>query len=258
MDIWSGKWSLTLGHACGIWGMLMLLAVVFWCRCRGRLWLKCLSFRDLCSQVDVTTHSQWGDMRQCGGFWDTVEPCLCRDSYRAMGLMGWWWETAMLGNRHPFRAGPVREAYWESLGPPHHLHSLCLAVVERLGGGRTEKRKGVSNTVHKLHPCHTFIISVLSTWASDLRRNRTDSMHHQNARALVCSSQVSYMCVNHVKRKENNRRSWVSQVKGMTSGSQLTCRASQTQQYETDRNQLVKVTRGPQRRNASDIAVQMK
>lgn len=100
---------------------------------------------------------------KCGGFWDTVEPCLCRDGYRSMGLMGWWWETEMSGNRHPFRVGPVREAYWETLGPI--ITSAPWAGEERLGEGKIEKRRGLSNRVHTHHPTKRLLFWRV-TWAS--------------------------------------------------------------------------------------------
>lgn len=61
----------------------------------------------------------------------------------------------------PIQSGTSKGGLLGMLGAYHHLRSLCWAVVERLGGGRTEKRRGVSNTVQKLHP--TFIILVFLT-----------------------------------------------------------------------------------------------
>lgn len=52
----------------------------------------------------------------------------------------------------PIQSGTSKGGLLRKLGAHHHLSSLCWAVVERLGGGRTEKRRGVSNTVHKPHP----------------------------------------------------------------------------------------------------------
>lgn len=122
------------------------------------------------------------------------------------------------------------------------------------GGGRGEKRRRLSNAGHKLHSAIRLLFwwfqpqPVTSAWAEPTVFT-TKILNH-------FSISHSYVCVNHV-RKEKNNLSWVAQLKGMTYGSQLHCRASQTQKYETDRNQPVKVTRGPQRENASDILVEM-
>lgn len=56
----------------------------------------------------------------------------------------------MFWNRHPFRV-TSKGGLLGKLGARHHLRSLCWAVVERLGGGKIEKRRGLSNTVHQLH-----------------------------------------------------------------------------------------------------------
>lgn len=52
----------------------------------------------------------------------------------------------------PIQSGTSKGGLLGKLGAHHHLRSLCWAVAERLGGGRREKRRGVSNIVHKLHP----------------------------------------------------------------------------------------------------------
>lgn len=170
---WKGMWYLGVG---GCWCFYQ------WCLDavgdRGSLWLKCLSFRGLCCQVDVTPHAQWGlwgrgtTVGKCGGFWDTVEPCLCRDGKRSMGLMGWWWETKMSGNRQPFRVGPVREAYWEPSSP----QLPGLAWGGEPGGGKNRKKEGgPSNRVLTHHP-NTRLLFWSGTWAGGLCLNRSYSM----------------------------------------------------------------------------------
>lgn len=114
----------------------------------------------------------WGLLGNCGGLQDTVEPCLCRDGYRSMGLMGWWWETAMSGNRQPFRVGPVREAYWG----PSSLPLTELACGGQTGGGTNgKKRGGLSKRVHTLHPTIRLLFWRV-TWASSPGLKRTYSM----------------------------------------------------------------------------------
>lgn len=78
-----------------------------------------------------------GLLGNCGRLRDTVEPCLCRDGHRSVGLMGWWWETEMSRNRQPFRVGLVREAWWG----PSSLPLTELARGELTGGG-TRKKEG--------------------------------------------------------------------------------------------------------------------
>lgn len=97
-----------------------------------------------------------GLLGNCGGLRDTVEPCLCRDGHRSMGLMGWWWETEMSRNRQPFRVGLVREAYW---GPS------SLPLTEQAWGGLTgggAHRKKTATVQQGSHTSlyHTFIILV--------------------------------------------------------------------------------------------------
>lgn len=156
----------------------------------------------------------------------------------------------------PIQSGTSKGGLLGKLGPSSPSLSVLGCGRETRGRKKREK-KGSVQYCSQTSPCHKCIISVFATRASD--RQYGSVQYGWVKRSITSLWQPSHSYgVNNVKRKENIKRSCVSQVKGMASGSQLYCRASQTQKHQTDMNQSVKVTGGPQRRNVSDILVQMK
>lgn len=164
--LWRGGWSLIPAHTCGIWvrwGMLMFQwhAMPFWCIEATRLTKISVILGPLLSDschasCTVGVYETAALVGKQGGFWDKVEPCLCRDGHRVMGLMGWWWKMKMSGNRHPLRVGPVRDAYWGTWRPI--ITSAVCAALRRSNWGREEYRKKGGTLQLVSHTSETLLV----------------------------------------------------------------------------------------------------
>lgn len=65
----------------------------------------------------------------------------------------------MSGNRHPFRVGPVREAYWGTLGPIITSALRGWAREEKSREGRIEKKGTVQQGSHTSPHCGFIILA---------------------------------------------------------------------------------------------------
>lgn len=112
----------------------------------------------------------------------------------------------MLRNRHPFRVGPVRAAYWESLRPIITFRSV-LGCGGETGGGVRYRVPAIRLLFQCSRPAPVTSAATEQTACAITTLNHFSMPSH------------SYMCVNRKKRNENNKPCRVSQVKGTASES---------------------------------------